>query len=617
MSPRVHGVWQAHAGEMIYSLHIRQFVRDWRPRFGQYLTHINGTHKSMRSVRSLFPPWMGRQIRRFPEGHQFADRRSLCDEHSPLPLLMLFDSPESRAEAERRWLSNRLAGLRSLLGLNSMKLRLHPVCLKYCPTCRHADLDRLVPPLPYWRIVDQLPSVFVCPICLSPLADGCEICSGPEWSDLAVNFPGRCSCGETVQPRLVKPPFVASHATLVSLARWTSDAVGHVERLGGLDKFASFWRALRAALVTLCRESVTRKSFYETASAKYDPSLLNYFSIRPVLGHSKKDSGFVISRARAAAAFAKLILASVAFPSLHDFEANLILASQGSLRDGELRVESWRRRHEWNVGHSDTTVRRAAIAKGSVKSRRHDVPIPFRQRIVEMLRSGEEKAGIAATFGISRRVVERCCRDTVGLQARWERASWLRYRNFHRATFKECSLLPLPLDADVKRKISTARSWLGLHDAAWMVKARVGLRHKRPPQKGRANTSSLPSVDWKSRDKELCKWLAKRHREVLKQPPPHRLTIRRLLSGHPMLSAYYRCPDRFPQSSKVIQSAIESFDAYCKRVLRDFAAGNGARVPTPSKRVVMASTILGCKAVRTYWPYLQGLLSLKQANAAV
>lgn len=623
MTSRRTTFWSPHKGEMIYSLLVRQYLRDWRPTFGVFLRSCFGV-KSDFLVRSNFLGNIQSLCERMPDGHPLADLESISSRYSILPLLTLFETAEFRREAEKRWFGNRLHSLRTLFWLQHCRFELQPSELRYCPECVRSDRLHVVPPLPYWRIIHQLPTVFVCHEHGCRLVNGCRDCGGPKWAELTAILPGTCECGETKKYRQAEPPFRASLKQLTELARWTSDGLQSESLVEAVSAFRTFWYALKAALPPDKRGALDRKATYRLMERKYGVPCLEHFGIQMLDGReNSQTTGFKMHGSKGALAFSRLIVISALFPSLDEFKR--ALKAERAVQDTEVTsaprsrgfkiaeknlAAAFKRNNgsaiavSRELGLTPMAVSLAAYRVGIKKPGETRISIALQSKVVMALSRGEDKKDIAEKLSLSYSTVDRMCSITPGLQQEWERKVRQNLQDLHRSVCLRSLAERKPVPASTS-------DWLHRNDRAWLKEHRNPvvrlLRTKHAENARKAPRPTFRKAEWRERDTALAGWIETRGREWQKKPPDFRRTYSTLLQGHPHRHLFMQRGRDLPKSRAIAKKCVETLDDYNRRKIDAAKAGmNLVEVPTLSKREFSRRSGLHESVVRRHWAYICG-----------
>lgn len=569
--PRLTNMLAARPGEPVYSTLMRDFLRHWSPSFGIYLRSVLDT-ESRTTAKTLLLPKIDKLREKVPEGHAFCSADTLWAEHSAFPFLSFFATPLEKATWKSYWLSGRLLALRVQLGLNrDPALRLSPIVPRYCPVCFSGDLESAVPPLPHWRILQQLPTVFVCSIHKCDLVDGCVTCGEPDSVSSAMRLPGICACGITVNHRYARAPFDASEDVLYRLAELTQETFRLTPPVLKAGQ-RPFWNAVgRAAEVIGWPFSERRVA--QALSETFSSSLLAHFqiAIRTVPRESVELRGGVIARS-----VSRLLVVSAVFGSLGRFRDALDKVSEarpvegmGPLRNG-----------------FDLDLPQSALG-------------PVDWQAASMLADGLPKVLIRKTLSISLYRIKWLCEVSPGLQALWRATMWERLRAGHRATYAntQCGL------GGSARGRQTAADWLRVHDAEWL--------HSQPrrwakPGPGRSivGGSQRDLIAAQKRDEELESHIRSR---LESRPWSRRVSTQSLIVGSRWAHRYRTCPDQFPRCQRLIAGATETHSAYVQRRMVEAHATVGPALSTLPKKVVAQLIGVTPSSIRENWEFVRSL----------
>lgn len=618
MPDRMRSLWLPHPGEMIFSVFVRQYYTEWHPTAGRYFRDHLDARWDAPSTRTLLPPFVKLIEQRVPEGHPWSERNYLVEHHSPIPFITLFQSQAVKEELTKRWFTKKSPFVRSYIGAHQTTCPVQPQLLRYCHRCVELDLKASVPPLPYWRIVHQLPGVFVCPDHQVLLSDGCMACDKPNSRSPSVLLPGMCTCGLTKRHRTVISPFKPSIEGQRVIARWVRDAL-HAKSSLDLEG-----RSLWGAIKWIVGNRHTAHDLQKRLVRAYGENGLKYSGVSFKV--VKRSLQRVVRTSMLGEAISNILCASVYFDSLEEFRNALegrgksALVESGPVRRWGTR-EKWRRelpellaKHGKNfkkiaraTGRSPLTVKGATYEMVSKKA--GDRLVARYPRVVSLLRKGLEKKEVSELTGVSKNTVARVCFVVPELQDQWERASWLLYRDEHRTTFLNArKKVRLGHQLDLDQKYGRASSWLRKHDNLWFVQQLARGLETRPV--GVSNEGNIRrGIDWDLRDRQLLEWLSPRIENVRRTSPQYRITLSTLLAGHPDSNLAHRKPARYKRSHSAMAAVTESQDEFCRRRIGEAVrSGTLSSAPAISRKYVARLTNLQARTVSRNWDFVVATL---------
>ena len=620
---------------MIYSWYVRQFYRNWRHSFRHFVSSVVG--RPVDTTVSIVLPGNARELSAFvPEDHRFSNFQSLAGAHTPIPVLTQFESNELRTETCNRWVEGSLIKLRLFLGLNHSPYPLQPSRLRYCKQCVTDDVSGSIPPLPYWRIVHQLPTVFVCPIHRVPLVDGCEVCGGPHWTRMGALLPGTCDCGLTTKHRVVKAPFDCGATQLALLATWTA-----VAQSRGLTSASSSSVDFTATLLQGLNLPVKQESYSSIirgVKSKFGQSCLDYYQIA---SSDRFPPDPIETGPAASRAFARLVIASAHFESLEAFLKNIVEATKQTARGQKEDIRAPIQRKLVVVAEVDRFVAEhfdklggnvsriaselrlpknhvaAAAARMGLKTISLDATVVSAVR--EEIFNGVNKSDIAKKLGLTDlQVATAFLLQPSQIQLDWKSTRFRQSREKRRLLYLSVLKSERQHSRLEIRAFQRARRWLIKSDIDWISAQNDELRLRGSDSKGRSKITVPPdddanglrdtgrSVDatsqkWAERDESLNSFVLARAKELRQIRPRVQVTAAQLVNGHPMRHRFNQQVDRFPVTKALVARFAETREQFILRCFQSVIREQMVLAPKLSKREVSKVLNIHLRTIRRYW----------------
>jgi len=189
----------------------------------------------------------------------------------------------------------------------------------------------------------------------------------------------------------------------------------------------------------------------------------------------------------------------------------------------------------WLVRQGIAVQKRPSIVKGGA-----------RERAIDALRQGADKAVVCEEFGWSASSIERLLRTEIGLKAAWKEARYRRDRDHSRERW----LIALnESDGNTKAARIVAGSvyaWLYRNDRTWLMDANQAVRKPR--------VSGGPRVDWMKRDLEFLVAARNAVDTILSEGAETPLSLVEILRRVPELKAKYRRIQDLPRTQRFLRS---------------------------------------------------------------
>ncbi|MCA9233015.1 MAG: TniQ family protein [Planctomycetales bacterium] len=483
-------------------------------------------------------------------------------QRTALPLIIAFRSEHVRTQALTAMAQGAIGGLKTSLGLPASRLGAS-LPLKACSTCMQAD--RFLWGTPYWHLEHQLPGVWFCIKHKSFLLVSASSQSGqaryqwllPQLDDLAQPNTSISEIDESWPLALKISEFLSE--------LWKMSVKGPVS----IMVLAS---ALRTRLIA-------RGLALPTGRLKASQASRQFHQFTQSIGSIRDWSGVASSEAAAYSQIHSLLAAhenshpirvAVAlawlFVDWNDFiaacrsESPTPVFDSGSkasgaedasqkeslamlVRAGESVSEAARKcgiqvatAQAWLVQQGVAVPKRPSIMKGDA-----------RERAIDALRQGADKAAVCEETGWSSSSIERLLRTELGLKVAWKEARYRRDRDCSRERWL-IALNEFDGNTRAARVVtSSAYAWLYRNDRRWLLDANQTVRRPR--------TSSGLRVDWVQRDLEFLGAARKAVDAILSEGSEKPISLMEILRRVPELKAKYRRIQDLPRTQQFLRSA--------------------------------------------------------------
>ncbi|WP_269499751.1 TnsD family Tn7-like transposition protein [Castellaniella sp. S9] len=500
------------------------------------------------------------------QGHFGVTSEEIIYKHTILPFFLRWKSAQEAQDLVHTLSQGHASAIKSRLGLPSSGLRAHHP-LKACPSCM--SNDQLLFGTSYWHLTHQLPGVWVCP------THGCMLLESTKKSTGIGQFlwylPHKGSFYETPSNPLA---FCAK-----SLLQRLANIVVGANSLSWDTYIDS---------IKLC--AIYRDALYSHGLLRGNTQIAlkeaadSYFRFLLPLQESSLDLPLPLSPDRAKLQLSRLL--SHPQRSTHPLRHLLIIlwlygqwdtfwfaythppykrvnyglskaastipSSTKSLRVEELlnlvnKMGLTISKAAAQVGVSVSTAQAWASSQGVQVDRRSKLPKPTIQSIVCELRTGADKAILAARHQVSIQTITRLLRTESGLHQDWRDARIEGQRMIAKRTWMETiARHPDAILTELRTLQPAYYSWLYRHDKQWLIQSLTSIPKYLPTSQAR--------VDWGKRDEQLACLIEKIGQEIISQQSPIKpVRLQQLYQVIPKLKPYLGKLDRLPQTRNVIE----------------------------------------------------------------
>lgn len=484
-----------------------------------------------------------------------------------------FISEEKENKAVEQMLGHRVNHLKYRMGLLTSRFRAnHP--LKGCPGCIQEGIVEFG--WSYWRLQHQYPGVWVCQKHGTMLQESILKSTGVG------RFRWHLPNGETLRvwPKSGESANLKEREPLLKLAQTISFIV-ETKSLGRLDP---------TTLLSVYRFALDQRGWVTSSGnlrlKLMAPDYLNYVakfrflpefrSLPESIEIAKIQLGRILRPLLSGThPLRHLLIIDWLYRDAKSFELALLKAVEGDLSRtnqsnqprglGKQDVYDTKRKHTIKrlrlssqsvrsvakeVGVDTQTALSWASEEGiKVKKRPKKLDDQSRESILQALRSGIEKSGIAEAFNISIATVNRILRSEPGMRESWQTARHARIGEGHRAAWLNLLKRYQKVGAKLMRAEAPAvYAWLYRNDRVWL--------QMNKPASLEVLSIRQSYVRWDSRDRNLMRQVQVAAYDLFKSGSD-RIYLWQLYQAVPELRAKLSVLDRLPLTLKTINYLLD------------------------------------------------------------
>jgi hypothetical protein len=489
--------------------------------------------------------------------------REVLFAHTIIPFYLPWVSPERATQILQLMTAGRTQNIKALLGLPASRTRAHHP-LKACPMCMQEDQDRVG--VAYWRLIHQLPAVWMCPTHRCHLLESCRKANGVhrfQWllpSDGEFYRPTeRCDAPLVDLSRLATasintfrlPPgtsinqsklLAAYRSALQSrnLLRGNSQLALH-EATEQFFEFSKPFRrdGLYLPLPETCEQCqgmlsrILRLPTYSMQPMRHLLVIIWLYSSWPEFWniYSSIETDIQVDSR-------KTIVTPRHEPDVRARELARLIRTNGMAPTTAARL----------LGISPQTAQMWMSRQGMKLTRRPKLSHCILDMIRQRLLKGDEQRNIASGLGVSVATVTRMLHTEPGLLDQWTSARHQARRSNARAAWQSIQIQhPEATAKQLRTAAPAAYSWLYRNDRAWLAASIANAP--------RFHAEPRPRVDWSARDEKLSAMVEQVLAQLRSTPCRPQITRQLIYQAVPMLKPYLGKLGRLPRTRKLLENA--------------------------------------------------------------
>lgn len=549
----------------------------------QHLLPMLTGQKYSTTLFSVLPGYLGTIANAMPNGHPWKDVQTLVKSHTTLPYFTYFHTEEQRASSVQLLaIAENIQPVTLGLGLPIYRVPVAAPSVRFCMTCLHEQYRE--PGHSYFLLAHQLPGVTHCWKHGELLSHGCSTCGTYPLRGKKLTMPGQCFCDSFSAAQ------IESVAGSPESALWLARESAYL--LTATDSSFDRRKRLREGVIQagLCRGSLADYDrLAEAIEARFGAEFLITIN-HPTRDESGKPSAWIRRSlpsdpsCKRLSTIVGLLVLGAAFDSVEAFEKNRISERSPCLQELApptpvaaliwaanlkelLAAHNYRistcaarlKQSSWNVA-IDARNQQIVVPLSSVAVKR--IGTDRLKIIQDLLRQGVEKKEILRTHEISEWTLQLIELDDLTLSTQHRAAKKCGRREIHRKQVLDyLKEHPESTRQTIGTELAGAYDFLIEHDKAWF--------HENVPKAIRSSSSNRPlRNNWDAFDKSLAVAIQGTGHEIRSsEERPIRITASLLLGRHRSLQRYSRYPSRFPYTSRVIASLVETPEQYLERKL--------------------------------------------------